>query len=518
MSSVFDPIHENLNSDILNSDLSFNYEQLDIELNHLLTTKDVSYEAELIDEMKDYLISIVPIINHVYNRFHSIVSIDGTGQQLLNILEPNLYWTGNWKLFLIDSITIACNYQQRLFHETFSDEKMVRDILALHIITSGLEQTLGNLVLTQSHFVPPLLKVLLTMPELENLIGIRLIRLLKTIVGPPITVNLRNILWHGFVNCTNHSSQKSLSKIDYSKFYYFLLAIVVSIGVNLKSNLLKLNEIPQRKLYNFDEFADRIQNLLDPIELDYVYFKNLVNQCPAIHHTLKPLWLAAIDMIFHSECSSFQNYSFCLLLPLLESNLRFLYCSLNGLSDRLLTAISHEYYVTFTEILSFDSLSEEEIVKGTELNKVELKNQNKLYHFLPKPLMIQLLDMIIFPEENIINFILIRSDEFDRCLLRSRQRSNFQTFQEKFPELINSLRNLFSYFEKWYQNLKFLTQQWNQESSVFEKSMKHLLKIAENVAQLSSITKNRWDKIMTLVNDQDQLLKTTDTLFYENFI
>lgn len=368
-------------------------------------------------------------------------------------------------------------------------------------------------------------------------------------------------------------------------------------------------------------------------------------------------------MIFHSKCSSFRNYSFCLLLPLLESNLRFLYCSLNGLSDRLLTAISHEYYVTFTEILSFDSLSEEEIVKGTELNKVELKNQNKLYHFLPKPLMIQLLDMIIFPEglrfrdrlshgqiefhsinstigkyvicsvisvlqitnskmlpkftlsssfelisqtftinyrcqyhtiyqlkhqlsiifdlflkllganiknqqsnkeflvsqlefqkasinskeydlsstfitqcdsivlllrncainyqrflENIINFILIRSDEFDRCLLRSRQRSNFQTFQEKFPELINSLRNLFSYFEKWYQNLQFSTQQWNQDSSVFEKSMKHLLKIAENVAQLSSITKNRWDKIMTLFNDQDQLLKTTDTLFYENFI
>lgn len=136
-----------------------------------------------------------------------------------------------------------------------------------------MEQTLGNLVLTQSHFVPPLLKVLLTMPELENLIGIRLIRLLKTIVGPPITVNLRNILWHGFVNCTNHLSQESLSNIDYLKFYYFLLAIVVSIGVNLKSNLLKLNEIPQRKLYNFDEFADRIQNLLDPIELDYVYFK-----------------------------------------------------------------------------------------------------------------------------------------------------------------------------------------------------------------------------------------------------
>ena len=128
------------------------------------------------------------------------------------------------------------------------------------------------------------------MPELENLIGVRLIRLLKVIVGPPITINLRNILWHGFVNCSGQIIDQSNNlpiEVDLLRFYYFLLAISISIGDELQKSdalqLLKIDSakeeslklsiiecIPQRKLYNFDEFVLKLESIFPILDSEFV--------------------------------------------------------------------------------------------------------------------------------------------------------------------------------------------------------------------------------------------------------
>lgn len=132
------------------------------------------------------------------------------------------------------------------------------------------------------------------MPELESLIGVCLARLLKIIVGPPITINLRNILWHGFVSCSSHitcSSTNASIEVDYLRFFYFLIAISTTVGVQLqKTDILQklkidstlaeqadiksliIDEIPQRKLFNFDEFAFKLENIFPFINSKVVSF------------------------------------------------------------------------------------------------------------------------------------------------------------------------------------------------------------------------------------------------------
>lgn len=114
------------------------------------------------------------------------------------------------------------------------------------------------------------------MSELKCLLGTRIVELLKLIVGPPHTINIRNIIWHGFVNCDPTYEQ------SYRQLYYFLLSIMVSIGVqlcqpitsihftiennnpNLKQEISK--QISQRKMFNFDEFSDEnFQSILPEI-------------------------------------------------------------------------------------------------------------------------------------------------------------------------------------------------------------------------------------------------------------
>lgn len=259
------------------------------------------------------------------------------------------------------------------------------------------------------------------MSELEALIDIRLIRLLKVIVGPPTTINLRNILWHGFVNsssCFVSVSTNEIVNIDLRQFIYFLLAINCTIGVELMKesslHLLKIdtnfsnnNElkskitlcIPQRKLYSFDEFAFKLEHTFPIINNELLkcenYLQDLLLACPLIHRTLRPLWSAALSLYFDTQ-NCYRFYSFCLLMPLLESSLRYLYCSLNQLSNRLLTAISREYYVTFTEILSFHALADGEEVRST--TATDNLKMNCLFNHFPRPLVVLLLDTILLPE------------------------------------------------------------------------------------------------------------------------
>ena len=69
-------------------------------------------------------------------------------------------------------------------------------ILKLTVI---IERALGDVFVTiENERCPSLLKDLLQMEALRKLFGETLMTDLETLMGPPISLNLRNVLWHGF--------------------------------------------------------------------------------------------------------------------------------------------------------------------------------------------------------------------------------------------------------------------------------------------------------------------------------
>ena len=74
-------------------------------------------------------------------------------------------------------------------------------ILCLLLLTSSLEHALGDVYLSfsGSAHCPSLLKDLLATSELKDVFGETVMRLLFILIGPPSSLNLRNVLWHGFV-------------------------------------------------------------------------------------------------------------------------------------------------------------------------------------------------------------------------------------------------------------------------------------------------------------------------------
>lgn len=101
--------------------------------------------------------------------------------------KDSLQWTG-------------CN---DLFADCFSLLKSSNPAdhnLSLLLLTSSLEHALGDVYLSYSGAsqCPSLLKDLLATCELKDVFGETVICLLHILIGPPSSLNLRNVLWHGF--------------------------------------------------------------------------------------------------------------------------------------------------------------------------------------------------------------------------------------------------------------------------------------------------------------------------------
>ena len=72
--------------------------------------------------------------------------------------------------------------------------------LCFLLLTSSLEHALGDVYLLYScaSQCPSLLKDLLATQELKEVFSDTVIGLLHILIGPPSSLNLRNVLWHGF--------------------------------------------------------------------------------------------------------------------------------------------------------------------------------------------------------------------------------------------------------------------------------------------------------------------------------
>jgi len=90
----------------------------------------------------------------------------------------------------------------------------VKDLEYLLTLTPLLERALGDILFTiklkiagknnntcdkTSVMIPSLMRDLIVSAELEELMGLPLIRLLQILLGSPLSLNVRNLVWHGFL-------------------------------------------------------------------------------------------------------------------------------------------------------------------------------------------------------------------------------------------------------------------------------------------------------------------------------
>ncbi|KAL3874603.1 hypothetical protein ACJMK2_037591 [Sinanodonta woodiana] len=259
--------------------------------------------------------------------------------------------------------------KEQTIAECFCYLKSDRDaekLVALLLLSAVIERALGDVYTTvqTSRPCPSMLKDLLVTPELENLFGKQVIQVLRILIGPPISMNLRNIAWHGF---------PFTGEVP-DRYIWFLLLILPSLGKVLERRGITV--INHREPVNFSQS---------------LYFQKAVRGFPVDICTIYPLYSPFIphksQEIWETVNSFYQlkRYGPCaaLLLCQLEQGLRRLFVQVNNCPDRLLTAESTTLYTTFDEIL------DQFLPNGTE---------NQLSSFLGEPVMDLLMDLLMYPD------------------------------------------------------------------------------------------------------------------------
>ncbi|XP_078349682.1 endoplasmic reticulum membrane-associated RNA degradation protein-like [Oculina patagonica] len=243
--------------------------------------------------------------------------------------KANLQWTG------YDTRFLDC------FPLLNSSNTADHNLCLLHL-TSSLEHALGNVHLSYActSQCPSLLKDLLATRELKEVFGDTVVSLLHILIGPPSSLNLRNVLWHGF-------AAPAEVPVQYASL---LLVITASMSSKLKDAPFCSREIKRRPLVNLSTCADdNLYRIFPPLQLSNMQeISKFFHSSFFIIPSMLPLWILALEYFKQ------QRFDFCViqLLPQLENGLRRVFACVNNCLHRVLTAESTVLYTTFDEILS----------------------------------------------------------------------------------------------------------------------------------------------------------------------
>ncbi|CAG8442680.1 2343_t:CDS:2 [Diversispora eburnea] len=110
--------------------------------------------------------------------------------------------------FFLDSKIFSSNdflnlYKEEISWSGYFDLYFEQDFYtALLLGISSLERILGCIIFTirkETSLIPNLIRDLLISPPLVQVLGKDIVFYLRCLIGPPSSMNLRNILWHGFI-------------------------------------------------------------------------------------------------------------------------------------------------------------------------------------------------------------------------------------------------------------------------------------------------------------------------------
>ena len=261
---------------------------------------------------KQTIINLIPVLKSIHTKFIKLSKNKNINSDLLSLPDHYHY----------------C-YSQLL--EDINNNNNDHSLECLLILTPLIERSLGNVLMSSGSVrtVPALLRDLLLEPVLEQVLGSSCVMVMRLLMGSPRTLNIRNIVWHGFV------FPGEISNI----FVTVLILIIPTIGDKLKNLTVK----PRPFIHDWKVDSFQI--------IDFPTIEDL--QCSASQSKLffrenLPVLTTIQEHMIR------ENYGLViiLLLPLIESTLRRLFVEVNQCPERMLTAENDQFYTTFTEMLA----------------------------------------------------------------------------------------------------------------------------------------------------------------------
>ncbi|XP_069786902.1 endoplasmic reticulum membrane-associated RNA degradation protein-like isoform X2 [Narcine bancroftii] len=205
--------------------------------------------------------------------------------------------------------------------------------LGLMKLTACLERALGNVYLMIGKDCPFLLRDLLASKELATVFGQNVMNVLRVFLGSPQSLNLRNILWHGFAAPTEIPPMYSS----------MLLLLTAGLGQKLQRDFM-----PRHRPYFRLNQLEELVIFPDINEEAITLAEDLIGKSDFVVEIMLPYWREAFAAYRN------QRYADCviLLLPQLETGLRKIFTIVNDCPYRFLTAESTTFYTTFDEMLA----------------------------------------------------------------------------------------------------------------------------------------------------------------------
>lgn len=159
---------------------------------------------------------------------------------------------------------------------------------------------------------------------------------MQLLLGSPMSLNLRNLIWHGFVG---------VMELDSHRYASVLLFICAAIGRHLDlCRSITVNQITPRCWATFKALPKWSEFFNEAMLVE------AVSRTRGLPASRKAIWHQAI-MHHQKGC-----YGRCcaLILPEIEHTLRLIYCAANDCPSRSLTAESVVHYTTLDVILECD--------------------------------------------------------------------------------------------------------------------------------------------------------------------
>ncbi|XP_033734520.1 endoplasmic reticulum membrane-associated RNA degradation protein-like isoform X1 [Pecten maximus] len=261
---------------------------------------------------------LAPLFLQSENYFSKLTSAEYDNQ-----LSPLTSWTG------VPRVLAECFDMLRSPKDKGNEDQM----LVMLIVTSVLERSLGDVYLTRGSQCPSMLKDLLLTPELSQIFGSAAIQTLRVVLGPPTSLNLRNVVWHGF---------PTPGEIP-QRYTWFLLLLVPSLGSLLGQD----TDVVHRPYTDFPQLATYCSQSTEMKAPTKSEIMQLFEKSSIISRRSLPVWSASLDWFYKGK----YGYFAVLILPQLEHAMRVLFSVVNHCPERVLTAEATTLYTTFDEIL-----------------------------------------------------------------------------------------------------------------------------------------------------------------------
>ncbi|TMW51067.1 hypothetical protein DOY81_003841 [Sarcophaga bullata] len=294
--------------------------------------------------------------NYTYENylqcFKKILPIFQHTDNVINTLKDDLkiQWMGK---------NVLTYLQMKVNYENSNETEIFEHTL---ILTSLLANALTNVFLTQSQarHAPYLLKDLINSKEIEMVFGLEMVLILKILMGSPNSINLRNIVWHGFPQ-----------PLEIPQYYVKVLLVTIhTLGSIIDIKNFQLKERSQILTY-----YGHLEVLKMDLKCNVFNLEDIKQNIKQLNSDYKPYWLKLLN---YYETGNYIPFTI-LILTQIELLLRLHYGYVNNFD---ISAKLDEYYITIDTIFETKVTSEVDDNASNKLLDFENSSLEGCFHVL----------------------------------------------------------------------------------------------------------------------------------------